>query len=66
MILELNKKLFGNIELDKNIKNKNDYKYKKNNQYEKAMVKFESKDNKINKNLLENFNDWGNLENSDS
>ena len=65
MTLELNKKYFGSIELDKNKKNIIDYTNKKSNQYESSMLKSESKDNKINKNLLENFNDCGNLGSSD-
>ena len=65
MTLELNKKIFGSIELDKNNRNYIDYTNKKTNQYEDSKLQSELKDTKINKNLLENFNDCGSLENSD-
>jgi hypothetical protein len=65
MTLELNKKIFGSIELDKNNRYYIDYTNKKTNQYEDSKLQSELKDTKINKNLLENFNDCGSLENSD-
>ena len=63
--LELNKKLFGSLDLDKIMSNKIYYTTQKSNQFENNILYSESKNDNINKNLLENFNDCGNSENND-
>jgi len=62
---EFNKKLFGSLDIDKNMYNKIYYTTKKSIQYENNILYTESRNDNINKNLLENFNDCGTSENND-
>ena len=65
MTLETNKKIFGSNDSQNNIKNKIYYTIKKSNKYEGIILSPESKNNNINKNLLENFNDCGSAQDND-